>query len=87
LDHALATQSAVAQVSGAADFHINADEPSVLDYNTNFKSPQQVTSLFAADAYRTSDHDPVLVGLSLTKPAGSHESHPHGCRGLAERLE
>lgn len=69
LDHALATTSAAAQVTGAYEFHINADEPSVLDYNTDFKTPAQVTSLYAPDAYRTSDHDPVLVGLQLTTPA------------------
>lgn len=68
LDHALASSSLDSQVSGVADFHINADEPSVLDYNTNFKSPAQVTSLYAPDEYRVSDHDPVLVGLALTAP-------------------
>jgi uncharacterized protein len=68
LDFALASQSALAQVSGAADFHINADEPSVLDYLTDFKSAGQIASLYNADMYRTSDHDPVLVGVQLTPP-------------------
>ncbi|MFQ3684595.1 hypothetical protein, partial [Roseiflexus sp.] len=45
-----------------------ADEPNVLDYNTNFKNPGQVTSLYAPDQYRTSDHDPILVGLRLAPP-------------------
>lgn len=63
LDHALASASLLLQVAGAADDHINADEPSVLDYNTNFKSAGQVASLYAADEFRTSDHDPLLVGL------------------------
>ncbi len=66
LDHALASPSALAQVSGVTEFHINADEPSVLDYNTNFKSAGQVESLYAPDMYRVSDHDPVVVGLNLT---------------------
>ncbi|RRR66595.1 MAG: ExeM/NucH family extracellular endonuclease [Candidatus Viridilinea halotolerans] len=65
LDHALASPSLATQVVGAANYPINADEPSVLDFNTNFKSAGQVTSLFAADEFRTSDHDPVLVGLRL----------------------
>ena len=65
LDHALASASLVPQVSGADDWHIDADEPSVLDYNTNYKSAGQVTSFYSADAYRSSDHDPVLVGLTL----------------------
>ena len=71
LDHALASASLRPQVTGAGDFHINADEPSVLDYNTNFKSPGQVASLYAPDAFRTSDHDPVLVGLSPAKAAST----------------
>jgi len=48
------------------EYHINADEPSALDYNTNFKSAGQLTSLYAADEYRTSDHDPLVIGLNLT---------------------
>jgi hypothetical protein len=50
--------------TGAGDHHINADEPSVLDYNTNFKSPGQVASLYAPDQFRTSDHDPILTGIA-----------------------
>jgi predicted extracellular nuclease len=64
LDHALASGSLLPQVTGAADYHINADEPSVLDYNTNFKSPGQVVSLYNADEFRIADHDPVIVGLA-----------------------
>ncbi|MFV9503855.1 MAG: ExeM/NucH family extracellular endonuclease [Oscillochloridaceae bacterium umkhey_bin13] len=66
LDHALASPSLLDQVTGAAKYHINADEPNVLDYNVEFKSASQVNSLFAPDEFRTSDHDPVLVGLNLT---------------------
>lgn len=66
LDHALANGSLVGQVTGAAKWHINADEPTVLDYNTNFKSANQINSFYAPDAFRSSDHDPVLVGLNLT---------------------
>jgi uncharacterized protein len=65
LDHALASPSLAAQVAGTAEYHINADEPSVLDYNTNFKSAGQVIGLYAPDEFRTSDHDPVVVGLTL----------------------
>lgn len=63
LDHALSTPSLSAQVSGVAEWHINADEPSVIDYNTEFK-PQD---LYAANAYRSSDHDPVVIGLQLVR--------------------
>ncbi|MCL4868282.1 MAG: ExeM/NucH family extracellular endonuclease [Anaerolineae bacterium] len=65
LDHALASASLVAQISGITEWHINADEPNVLDYNTNFKSPGQIASLYAPDQYRVSDHDPILIGLNL----------------------
>jgi predicted extracellular nuclease len=65
LDYALASASMAAQVTGAADYHINSDEPNVLDYNTNFQSPDQIVKLYAPDEYRTSDHDPVVVGLAL----------------------
>ncbi|MCL1465141.1 ExeM/NucH family extracellular endonuclease [Argonema galeatum] len=68
LDHALASSSLAAQVTGAEKWHINADEPSVLDYNTNFKSAGQVSSLYNADPYRSSDHDPVIVGVNLAVP-------------------
>jgi predicted extracellular nuclease len=65
LDYALASPSLVDQVSGAGEYHINADEVPVLDYNTDFKTPAQVDYLYAPDEFRTSDHDPVLVGLDL----------------------
>jgi predicted extracellular nuclease len=66
LDHALATPSLSTRVTGAATWAINADEPSVIDYNTEFK-PQD---LYAASPYRSSDHDPVLVGIDLSKSIG-----------------
>ena len=50
------------------DYHINADEPSVLDYNVEFKSAGQVTSLYAPDQFRISDHDPVVIGLTPNAP-------------------
>lgn len=71
LDHALASASLTAQVTGVAEWHINADEPSVLDYNTNFKSTGQVTNLFGADPFRASDHDPVVIGLQLRPPTAA----------------
>ncbi len=70
LDHALATPSLASQVVSVAEWHVNADEPNVLDYNTNFKTPGQINSLFAPDPFRNSDHDPVIVGLQLA-PLGT----------------
>lgn len=68
LDHALASASMNAQVVGVGDYHINSDEPSVLDYNTDFKTANLQASLYAPDQFRISDHDPVLVGLKLNGP-------------------
>lgn len=70
LDHALASDSLHDQVSGAAVWNINAQEPSVLDYNVNFKTPRHVDLLYSDSPYRSSDHDPVVVGLDLDRPVG-----------------
>ncbi|MEW1955777.1 ExeM/NucH family extracellular endonuclease [Terrabacter sp. NPDC080008] len=69
LDHALGSASISSQVTGVGDWHVNADEPAILDYNTEFKTPGQVASLYAPDQFRISDHDPVVVGLDLTNAA------------------
>jgi len=65
LDHALASASLSAQVAGATEWHINADEPNVLDYNTEHKSVDQRALLYDSGPFRSSDHDPLLVGLTL----------------------
>ncbi len=65
LDHALATSSLEAQVTGVTHWHINPDEPTVLDYNVEFKSANHVTTLYGDGPYRASDHDPVVIGLQL----------------------
>lgn len=65
LDHAFASASLRDRVTGAAAWHVNADEPSVLDYNLEFKSRAQVGELYAPTPYRASDHDPLLIGIRL----------------------
>ncbi|MEF2280306.1 ExeM/NucH family extracellular endonuclease [Deinococcus sp. YIM 134068] len=65
LDHALSTPNLGGQVSGVTEWHINADEPVVLDYNTEFRTQDPYTPT----PYRSSDHDPVVVGLRLTADA------------------
>ena len=64
LDYALANTSLAAQVSGVTEWHINSDEPDLLDYDTSLKSAVQ-DGYYAPNAFRASDHDPVLVGLLL----------------------
>ena len=63
LDHGFGSATVVPQVTGIGEYHINADEPSVLDYNTDFKTPNLIESLYAPDQFRVSDHDPVIIGL------------------------
>ena len=65
LDHALSNASLTPQVTGVSDWHINSDEPSVLDYNTNFKTANLITTLYAPDEFRIADHDPILIDLDL----------------------
>ncbi len=65
LDHALLNDMALQHLVDATKWNINADEPIALDYNVEFKSPQQQLDYYAPDAYRSSDHDPVIVSLSL----------------------
>ncbi|MGH2491808.1 MAG: ExeM/NucH family extracellular endonuclease, partial [Candidatus Limnocylindria bacterium] len=61
LDHALATSSMASQVTGVTEWHVNPDEPVVLDYNVEFKTPNQVTTFYDPGPYRSSDHDPIIV--------------------------
>ena len=69
LDHALANPSLATQVTGVAEWHLNADEAIALDYNLEFKSPGQQSSFYDAGPFRSSDHDPVVVDLNLVAPA------------------
>lgn len=64
LDHAVASPSLTDQVRETVEWHINADEPRLLDYNLeNGRDP----GLFdGGSPYRTSDHDPIIIGLDLT---------------------
>ena len=60
LDHAMATKAMADDVTGVATWHINSDEPRFLDYNQEY-NPKE---LYAADPFRSSDHDPVLIGIA-----------------------
>ncbi|HEY9023202.1 MAG TPA: ExeM/NucH family extracellular endonuclease, partial [Burkholderiaceae bacterium] len=68
LDHAIANGTLSPKVTGAYEWHNNADEPSVIDYNLEFKQPACPTcgpDYYTNSPYRASDHDPVVVGLEL----------------------
>jgi predicted extracellular nuclease len=62
LDHALSTPSLDKRISGVYLWHINADEPRILDYNLEY-NPE---GLYSPDPYKSSDHDPILVGICAT---------------------
>lgn len=65
LDYALSSGSLAKQVTGVGHWNINANEPDIIDYDTSFKSVAQAALFDPATPYRSSDHDPVLVGLKL----------------------
>ena len=61
LDHALASPALAKHLSNMQHWAINADEPALLDYNVEFKSPAQQQLFFAPTPYRSSDHDPLIA--------------------------
>ncbi len=79
LDHALANEALLQSVTGVTEWHINADEINILDYNDDVRDPNEPSierestsgglDLFDPDPYRSSDHDPVIVGLDLARSA------------------
>ncbi len=64
LDQALTSATLTPQVTGVTIWHNNADEPDLIDYDMYYKKPAQ-DAIFAPDAYRASDHDPVVIGLQI----------------------
>ncbi len=78
LDHALSSPALKEQVSGVVEWHINTDEPPVLDYNEEFNP----VGYYSEDPFRSSDHDPVIVGLNLfTELADSDQD------GVADEID
>ena len=86
LDHALASPSMLRQVTGVTGWRINADEPPLFDYNDDVHDPGEreferesaALPLYEADAFRSSDHDPVIVGLRLGKTPTAGRPAPAG---------
>ena len=65
LDHAFASPKLAPRVRQARVWHVNADEPSLYDYNLDFdRNPR----LFEpATPWRASDHDPVIVDIDFQR--------------------
>ncbi|WP_353569993.1 ExeM/NucH family extracellular endonuclease [Candidatus Albibeggiatoa sp. nov. BB20] len=66
LDYAFASPTLNTQVTGSTIWHTNADEPDAFDYDENFND---ITLFDPTTPYRASDHDPVVIGLSLSSAA------------------
>jgi predicted extracellular nuclease len=60
LDHIFASPSLALHIAGAYTYHINADEPPAFGYE-DFNQ----AGLYADNVYRSADHDPTVVRLSL----------------------
>lgn len=72
LDNAFVSPALLGYVTGVAKWNINAAEPTHLGYDdlkddggSDFPNPWADT--YTATPFRSSDHDPVIVGLNLSK--------------------
>ncbi|MDZ7346309.1 MAG: ExeM/NucH family extracellular endonuclease, partial [candidate division KSB1 bacterium] len=81
LDHALASPNLDLQITGLTIWHINADEAPELDYRS--ANPE---GLFSESPFRSSDHDPVIVGLDLHDPI-SVKLVSFGARQIDEKIQ
>lgn len=86
LDHIFVSPALQSKVGKAVKWAINAEEPTVLDYNTEYKTPEQVQSYYAATAYRSSDHNPIVLGLNLGALPVNHPPVIHGVPDAATQI-
>ncbi|WP_161635654.1 ExeM/NucH family extracellular endonuclease [Actibacterium mucosum] len=64
LDYGLISGDLLDNVTGVAEWHINADEPDLLNYDNSFNNP----AFFNDDLFASSDHDPLVIGITLDMP-------------------
>jgi hypothetical protein len=75
-------------VTGAGGWKINADEVPLFDYNDAVRDPGEsaferessALPLYEPTPYRSSDHDPVIVGLSLNTAPVADAGGPYTVR-------
>jgi 5'-nucleotidase len=84
LDYILASPGANAVVTGADIWNINSVESVALEYS---RYNNNVTDYYAADQFRASDHDPVLVGLDLPVTPASVELNFLGINDFHGRID
>ena len=63
LDHALTTRPLTRKITELVHWNVNSVESFAYQYDGD-------EALFAPDAYRSSDHDPLLVGIDLAERCG-----------------
>lgn len=71
LDHALSSSALTDNVLSVDAWHINSVEDSTMDYLTedNGQTYSSIDNYAAPDAYRSSDHDPIIVALNMGNSA------------------
>jgi uncharacterized protein len=73
LDHALASKTLASQIADAAIWHINAEEypgfayqsPMAAHPDLGTQAQERARALYRRNSFRASDHDPILIGLTL----------------------
>ncbi|MET1017458.1 MAG: ExeM/NucH family extracellular endonuclease, partial [Leifsonia flava] len=63
LDYVFASEEADASVTGADIWNINSEESIALEYS---RYNYNATAFYTEDAYRSSDHDPMLIGIDAS---------------------
>ncbi|MEO0914608.1 MAG: ExeM/NucH family extracellular endonuclease, partial [Pseudomonadota bacterium] len=64
LDQAFASTGLADNVTGLTEWHVNAQEPGLLGFSSEFNDPR----FFNDDLFRAADHDPLIIGLDLDDP-------------------
>ncbi len=64
LDHVLISPSLESRLIDATDWHINAAESGLYDYNINYKGDTGAQDFYEASPFRSSDHDSAIISLS-----------------------
>ena len=94
LDYILVNQTMKNKLHGnAKTWHINADESWVFDYNNdttdaNYGKPKPtnyLSDLYEANAFRMSDHDPVIAGFDFIQE--TNNTQPTGGIFISEYIE
>lgn len=65
LDHVVVSKALLPNVTRSAVWHINSDEMVALDYQLDDPSRAPLGDLYRPDMFRSSDHDPLMLGLSF----------------------